>query len=379
MINEKRLLEEFIELIQIDSVTKHERKIADALIAKLHRLGLENVREDDSAKASGCEAGNILAFLKGNVLGADTIFLNAHMDTVEPGNGIKPIIGEDGIITSDGSTILAADDKSGIAAIFETIRVLKENNLPHGDIEILFTAGEESGLLGAKGLKLDALKAKYGYALDSGGQVGGLKIQSPARQTMHVKIYGTPVHAGNVPEKGVSAIAIGAKAITTMPHGRVDFETTSNVGVFQAASPLNIVTEYAEVKIEARSLVQAKLDAQMQAMRQAFETAANEFGGRVEVEIFEDCSAYKLEESDTVVQVAIAAAAKIGRECKLFAAGGASDANIFNGLGIKTGILACGFEGAHAKTESIQFGEICKLTEMTLAVISEVVERSKNG
>ena len=374
MVNKERLVNELFELVQIDSETKHERKIADALLKKFQELGLENVHEDDSAKDSGCEAGNVFAYLKGNVSGAPVLFLNAHMDTVVPGVGVKPSINADGNIVSDGSTVLGSDDKAGVAAMLEVIRVLKENSLPHGDIEFLVTAGEESGLLGARGVDRAKLKAKLGYALDTGGKVGNLKVQAPARKMVNAEIFGKPAHAGNAPEKGVSAITIASKAIANMPLGRIDSETTANIGTFKAESPTNIVCDHAIIYAEARSLDNGKLDRQAEAMQKAFEDAAAEMGGRAEVVVKMDCAAFKLSEGDLVVDVAKRAAAKIGRPCELFAAGGASDANIFNGFGLPTAILACGYGDVHSKGEWIPVEELVKLAEMTLAVVSIVAE-----
>jgi tripeptide aminopeptidase len=376
MVNQKRVVDELFELVQIDSETKHERKIADALLKKLKDLGLENVHEDDSAALSGCQAGNIFAYLKGNVSGAPAVFLNAHMDTVTPGVGIKPSINAEGNIVSDGSTILGADDKSGVVAMLETVRVLKENNLPHGDIELLITAGEEAGLLGARAVDPKKLKAKIGYALDTGGKVGNIKVKAPARKLITANVYGKSAHAGVAPEKGVSAITIAAKAIAAMPLGRIDSETTANIGTFKAESPVNIVCEHAVIYAEARSLDNDKLDRQTKAMQKAFEDAAAEMGGRAEVIIKNDCAAFKLNEDDPVVDVAKRAAAKIGRSCSLFAAGGASDANIFNGFGLPTAILACGYEDVHSKGEWIPVEELIKLAEVVLAVTSIVAEDS---
>ena len=375
MVNKDRIVKELMELVQIDSETKHERKMVDAMVKKFKELGLENVHEDDSTGVSGCEAGNVFAYLKGNVPNAPTIFFNAHVDTVVPGIGVVPSVNAEGNMVSDGSTVLGSDDKAGVAAIVEVIRVLKENNLKHGDIEFLLTVGEESGLLGARGVDPKKLKAKFGYSLDTGGKVGNIKIQAPARKTISAKLYGKTAHAGNVPEKGISAITIGAKAVVNMPLGRIDHETTANLGVFKAESPSNIVCEYAYIDGEARSFSNEKLDKQAEAMKKAIEDAAAEMGGKAEVTVKLDCQAFKLEDSDPIVKVAQKAAAKIGRECNLLVSGGASDANIFNGFGLPTAIVACGFEDVHTKGEWIPTEELAKAAEMTLAIIEEVASQ----
>ncbi|MCL2602607.1 MAG: M20/M25/M40 family metallo-hydrolase [Treponema sp.] len=377
MVNEKRIVGELFELVTIDSETKRERTIANALLKKLKDVGLENVHEDDSAGVSGCGAGNIFAYLKGNVPGVPAVLFNAHMDTVTPGVGVKPSINAEGNIVSDGSTVLGSDDKSGIAAIIEAIRVVQENKLPHGDIEVLITAGEESGLLGARCVDPKKLRAKIGYSLDTGGKVGSIKVKAPARKMLAANVYGTSAHAGVAPEKGVSAITVAAKALAAMPLGRIDSETTANIGVFKAESPTNIVCDRAFVEAEARSLDNAKLQKQADAMRKAFEDAAAEMGGRVELDIKDDCAAFNLSEGDFVVDVAQQAAARIGRPCELFAAGGASDANVLNGFGVPTAILACGYADVHSKAEWIPVKELVKLAEMTLAIIAVAAETAE--
>lgn len=370
MLNEKRLIEEFLELVQIDSETGYERKICDCLKDKFTKLGLE-VFEDDTAKVTGHEAGNLICFLKGNKEGVPTVFFNSHMDTVEPGLGIKPSI-KDGYIFSDGTTILGADDKAGIVALLETIRVLKENNLPYGDIQFIITVGEEAGLIGAKALDPKHLKAQFGYALDTGGKVGNIKAAAPACGTITASIYGKSSHAGVAPEKGVSAITIASKAISIMHLGRIDFESSANIGSFEANGPTNVVCDYAKVCGEARSFDNKKLDEQLKLMKEAFETVANEMGGRAEVDIEVSFPGFRLVETDLVVDIAKRATSKINRPCEIFQAGGGSDSNIFNDYGIPTVVLACGYEDIHTKNEKISIEELKKLVEMALAIVHEV-------
>ena len=370
MVNEKRLLEEFLELVQIDSETKFEGKIAKVLLKKLTDLGLE-VFEDESAAITKHEAGNIIAFLKGNVEGADPIMFNAHMDTVSPGVGIKPSV-KDGWIVSDGTTILAGDDKAGLASLIEAIRVLKENNLPHGDVQFVITAGEESGLVGAKALDPKHLKAKYGFSLDTGGEVGKISTQAPARYSLTANVYGKSAHAGVAPETGVSAVVIAAKAIANMPLGRIDSETTANIGIIQGKSPLNVVCDHVLVSAEARSTDNGKLEAQVKAMTDAFMNAAAEMGGKAEVSVEIFYKSFKIGEDAPVVDIAKRAATKIGRAYKITGGGGGSDGNIFNGHGVPTVVLACGYEACHTKEERQSVEELNKSAEMVLAVISEV-------
>lgn len=370
MINEERLLKEFLELVQIDSETKYETEIAKVLKQKFSDLGVE-VFEDDTTAQTGHGAGNLICNLKGNKEGVDTIYFTSHMDTVVPGKGVKPSI-KDGYVVTDGTTILGADDKTGLAVMLEVIKVLKEQNIAHGDIQFIITVGEESGLVGAKALDSSLVKAKFGYALDSDGKVGNIIVAAPTQAKVKATIFGKTAHAGVAPEKGVSAITMAAKAVAKMPLGRIDAETTANIGVFKGEGPTNIVCDRVEIIAEARSLLTEKMEAQVQKMKNAFETVANEMGGRAEVEIQVMYPGFKYGEGDHVVEVAKKAAAKIGRPSELLNSGGGSDANVIAGFGVPTVNLAVGYEEIHTTNEKMPIEELNKLAEMVIAIIEEV-------
>lgn len=368
-INKERLLKEFLELVQIDSETTEEAAIAKVLKQKFSNLGLE-VSEDDSALVTGHGAGNLICTLKGNT-SAETIFFTAHMDTVIPGKGVKPQVTDDAYITSDGTTILGADDKAGLAAILESIRVLKENDMVHGDIQYIITVGEESGLVGAKALDHKTVTASYGYAIDSDGQVGDIVVAAPTQVKLKAVVKGKTAHAGVAPEKGVSAITIASKAIASMPLGRIDEETTANIGSFEGGQKTNIVCDHVEILAEARSLDTEKMEAQVEKMKHAFEAAASELGGEVELETTIMYPGYKQQEGEKVVDMAKRAAKKIGRTSKLKRSGGGSDANVIAGFGIPTVNLAVGYENIHTTQEKMPIGELNKVTELILAIIEE--------
>ncbi|MGG4168593.1 tripeptidase T [Rossellomorea vietnamensis] len=371
MINEERLLNEFLELVQIDSETKEEAEIAKVLTKKFSDLGVE-VFEDDTMGETGHGAGNLICTLKGNKEGADTIYFTSHMDTVVPAKGVKPTLKEDGYIYSDGTTILGADDKAGLATMLESVRVLKENNISHGDIQFIITVGEESGLVGAKALDSSLVKAKYGFALDSDGKVGNIIVAAPTQAKVKATIFGKTAHAGVAPEKGVSAITIAAKAISKMPLGRIDKETTANIGRFEGGKATNIVCEQADILAEARSLVPEKMEAQVEKMKAAFTSVAEEMGGKAEVEVQVMYPGFKFKDGDEVVEVAKRAAKKIGRPSELLTSGGGSDANVIAGFGVPTVNLAVGYEEIHTKSERMPVEELNKLSEMVVAIIQEV-------
>lgn len=368
-INQERLIDEFFELVQIDSETGYETQIADVLTRKFKDLGLD-VIEDDSKNKTGHGAGNLICTLKANKEGVDPIYFTSHMDTVVPGNGIKPSI-RDGYIVSDGTTVLGADDKAGVAAILETVRSLKELGTEHGDIQFVITAGEESGLVGAKSLDGSLINAKYGFAIDSNGTVGDIIVAAPTQAKLYAVMKGKTAHAGLAPEKGVSAITLAAKAIAKMPLGRIDEETTANIGRFEGGKQTNIVSDRVDIVAEARSLVPEKMEKQVAEMKEAFESVADEYGGNAEVDVQIMYPGFSLDADDKVVAVARNAAKSIGLESNLQKSGGGSDANVISGLGIPTVNLAVGYEEIHTTNERIPVDDLVKVTELVAAIVQE--------
>lgn len=364
-----RLVETFLELVQIDSETKHEQLIAPVLMDQLTALGF-TVEQDDAHTRNGHGAGNIIATLKGT-LDVEPIYFTSHMDTVVPGKGIKPSIREDGYIVSDGTTILGADDKAGLAALLEMAKRLKEQQIAHGDIEFIITAGEESGLAGAKELDASKIKAKYGFAVDSDGKVGGIVTAAPYQAKISAKILGKTAHAGVAPEKGISAITVASKCIAQMKLGRLDEETTANIGRFEGGQATNIVCDEVKILAEARSIDQAKLDAQTKHMKETFEQVAASMGARAEVEVTLMYPGFRVTEKDRVVQVAMAAARAIGRTPQLGISGGGSDANVIAGFGIPTVNLSVGYEDIHTTNEKIPVEELEKLADLLVEIVKE--------
>lgn len=369
MVNTERLIEQFFELVRIDSETKHERRICDALVNKFTDLGLDVV-EDDSAKRTGHEAGNVIATLPGNESEWPTIFFTAHMDTVSPGKNIQPSL-QDGYIVSDGTTILGSDDKAGIAALIEAINVVKENKISHGVIQFVITAGEESGLAGARAIDRTLLRAQYGFALDSNGSVGDIIVAAPSQVKIKAKIIGKSAHAGVNPEDGISAIKVASQAISKMPLGRIDNETTANIGQFSGGTATNVVCDEVQILAEARSLNTDKLHKQVEVMEHTFKTVATTNGAEAIVETYPMYPNYRFSDEDRIVQHAERAVAKICRTSRLLTSGGGSDANVFSGMGFPTINLAVGYEHIHTTSERIAVNELIKASELVVALIEE--------
>jgi tripeptide aminopeptidase len=370
MINEKRLIESFMELVRMDSISREERNIADFLIEKLENLGLE-VIVDQAGEKAGANSGNIIAKLNGNTKVATPIMFAAHMDTVVPGKNINPLREGEKII-STGETILGADDKAGIAAVLEALHLIRENNILYGDIEILFTICEEVGLCGAKNLDVSQLKAQIGFILDAGGQVGQIIISAPSQNSLDFTIRGKSAHAGTNPEEGINAIQVAGVALSRMKLGRIDEETTANIGIISGGKATNIIPDEVILKGEVRSRNEGKLEKYTKELKKITEDTAQEFKARAEVKINREYHCYNLSPDDQVVKIARKAAKDIGLQSLLRPSGGGSDANIFNKKGLPSVVLAVGMEKVHTIEEYILIKELKNATEYILSIIKTV-------
>lgn len=365
-MNKDRIVNKFLDHVKIYSPSLEERDYAKVLKKELEDLGFD-VYEDDVGEKVGSNSGNLIGYLKGTK-DAEPIMLCAHMDTVTPCKNIEPII-EDGIIKSKGNTILSADDKAGIVAILEGIRYVKENNISYGDIEVVFTIGEEIGLLGSKNLDYSKIKSKNAIILDSGGPVGGVIVQGPAQAEISAKFHGKAAHAGLNPEKGISAIQVASRAIDSMKLLRIDEETTANVGTIKGGAATNIVADYTEVMFEARSLNDEKLKNQVDHMVDTLSKAGEDFGAKVDIEVEDTYPTFHLEENHPILTLIKDAMDKIGVEYNPTSTGGGSDTNIFNGKGVNAATLAIGMYNAHGTDEYISVEDLVKSTELVAAII----------
>ena len=375
MINDKRLVDEFIELVKIDSVSKKEGKLTKVLRAKLEQIGAK-VFVDDAGKKIGSDGSNIIAKVEGDK-NLPTIMLNAHLDTVVPGEDINPIRSED-IIKSDGTTILGSDDKSGIAIILEILKVLKENKIKHPPINVVLTICEEVGLLGVKNLNFSLIDAQMGYSLDT-EEIDKLVTRAPSHNTFTIKVYGKEAHAGAEPEKGISAIEVASKAIAKLTLGKIDDETTANIGIIQGGQATNIVTPFVEVKGEVRSHNEHKLEYETQEIIKTFWETARKMKKiidgklifpRTEEKITREYSCYSLGEDEPVVRRALKAGQKLGLEMQTVKTGGGSDANIFNEKGIKTAVLGTGMQKVHTKEEFIKISALILGAKLLLEIVT---------
>lgn len=369
MVNKERLVDEFLQLVKIDSLSCKERKMCDTLKLKLEGMGYAPI-EDAAGQKVGGDSGNILCTVKGSK-NVPAVLLAAHMDTVVPGLGKKPVIDGD-LIKSDGTTVLGGDDAAGIAVILETLKVLKEKNIEHGDIQIAFTIAEEIGLLGAKNLDYTKIYAKYGFILDSDGRIGCACVKAPSQNKISAVVRGKAAHAGMEPEKGISAFSIMADAISNMKLGRIDEETTANIGMINGGVATNIVCDRVEIEGEARSRSQEKLEAQTRHMQECFEKAAAKWGGQVEFKSVMEYPAFNIKKDSDIVKILENAAAASGFEFEAVATGGGSDTNIFNSKGIEAVDLSVGMEKVHSVDEQISLTDMVNAVEFLIGIIQNI-------
>lgn len=371
MVNEKRLVESFMELVRIDSISREERDLADFLIEKLEDLGLEVIVDQAGEKAkSNC--GNIIARFKGNIKEVTPIMFSAHMDTVVPGKNIDPLLKGEKILSS-GKTILGADDKAAIAALLEALHIIKEKNILHGDIEILFTICEEIRLKGAKNLDISSLNARMAFVLDSGGPVGEIISAAPSQNSLKIIIHGKSAHAGSNPEEGINAIQVAGFALSRMKLGRIDEETTTNIGIISGGKATNIIPDEVTLEGEVRSRNEEKLEKYTKILKQIIEDTAREFKAKAEVKINKEYYCYNLSIDDRVVKIAMKAAKDMGLKPLLHPSGGGSDANVFNKKGFPSVNLAIGMEKVHTVDEYILVKNLKNTVEYILSIINTVV------
>lgn len=375
MINQQRLSDEFSRLASINSPPLKESAIASYLAERLQQLGAK-VCFDSAAEATGGEVGNLVAKFAGVSKDTEPLLFSVHMDTVEPSGQVEPVL-RDGVFYSAGDTVLGADDKAGIAELIEALEVVREQNIPHGPIEVVVTIAEEIGLVGAKHFDYSMVEARRGYALDTEG-VDCMVLQAPSANHLQIEITGLAAHAGMVPELGVSAIQTAALAISQMRLGRIDHETTANIGCIKGGVASNIVPQSVSIVGEARSHDSQKLQEQTDHMLACFDAAAEQMARtingssvrpQISIDVRSDFPSMSVAEDAPVVKLARAAAAAVGHDLKVRLGGGGSDANIFNAHGTEMIILATGMTRVHTHDEFVAVADMVHVTELLVEII----------
>jgi tripeptide aminopeptidase len=378
-IDRDRLADIFRQLVAVDSVSREEAAVADRIRRVLsEELGLEVV-EDLSQEQTGSNSGNMIVRIPGEE-SVEPLFFNAHMDTVEPGRGVRASF-EDGVFCSDGATILGADDKAAVAVLIEVARVLTESEVPHGPVELLFTVCEEIGLLGAKAVNPSLLRARVGYALDS-NDPDVLINRAPSAIRFKLKLIGKAAHAGLHPEEGINAITLAARALVDVPQGRIDEDTTANIGLIRGGQATNIVPETVEIDGEVRSHdlrrlreVQDEIIGRFHRVVREFEIEGDPIGAQsglplIRAEVFDDYPVMTVPEDHPLIIEAVRASERLGRHLRLARTGGGSDANVLNGKGLTTVIMGIGMQKVHTTGEFIRLDDMVATAELVLEILS---------
>lgn len=368
MCNTKRLVDEFCKLVSIDSISFKERKMADYLKDELKKIGAY-IYEDNAGDYYNSNTGNLYGCLKGNIEG-ESILFSAHMDTVEPGLGKKAVVHSNGKITSEGNTILGADDMAGVAAILEALKVIKENKINHRDIEFLFPIAEEIYIKGTNVFDFNRLKSKTAYTLDLSGEIGKAALQAPSLISFTIEVKGKAAHAGFSPEEGINAIAAVAEAVSNIMQGKVDSESTLNIGTIKGGTGTNIISESCIVKGELRSLEHDKALNLLDNLKSVFEDICKKYKAELKFDYNIDLKAYKTDVNSIAVQRFESACNALGINTNYVATFGGSDNNNFAKNGIEGIVVACGYNNAHTCQENIYISDLEKITAIVLKLMT---------
>jgi tripeptide aminopeptidase len=355
----ERVVNTFLELVKINSTSRNEAEMRGHLLGELRRLGYRPAAD---------KKGNVHLTLSGALANGPALLFNAHLDTVVPGNNIQPRVLADRIV-SDGTTILGADDKAGVAALLEMLKLLQEKKILFHKIKIILTVEEEIGLRGAKALSFQDVQADYCFVLDSDGAVGSVVNKAPAQEVLDFRVRGRSAHAGLEPEAGINAIKIAALAVSKIKSGRIDSETTANVGVIRGGAATNIVPEEVLVKTEARSRDERSLQKQARGMIAAFQKAAQKLGGTVEIARRREYEKVDVPPDAPIIKISRLAARRLKLPHRVLASGGGSDASVIFGRGVPTIGLCIGMEKVHTKQEYITLRNLTLLPKYLLEII----------
>ncbi len=364
----QRLHGTFEALCRIPSPTGQERAVADRITQALAGLGLE-VDEDDAGHAIGSTSGNLLARLPGS--DDRTVLLCAHMDTVPLTAPVDPVRHDDGWENA-GDGILGADNKAAVAAMIELARILTERGgRPPIGVEFLFTVAEETGLQGAREFDATRLTSRFGYVFDHASPIGEVITASPTQMRIDAEVRGRAAHAGLMPELGVSAIVAAARAIIQMPQGRLDDETTANVGIVTGGTATNVVPDRCAISAEVRAVEPAQLDRYVTEAIDALQDAADTAGCDLDVQLQQLFTGYRLGTREAPVALAARALRRLGYEPTYRSSGGGSDVNALRVSGLPCVNLANGTEHAHERTERVSFASLEGNLDLMLALLDE--------
>ena len=364
------VLDLFTELAAVPSPPGEERAVADLVSRYLQDCGLD-VDEDGCGPQIGSTIGNLYTRIEPTAAG-EPLLLCAHLDTVPPTGAIEPVL-DDGVVRNAAGTILGADNKAAVAAMLEATRAIVAERRPHAGIELLFTPKEEVGLFGAYAFDHTRLRARTGYVYDQAAPIGVVILGAPYSQSLEVTFHGRAAHSGMQPEDGRSAIAAAARAISEFRLGRVDEDSTANVGTISGGTATNIVPEWCTFVAEARSQDERKLADLIQEMQDAITFAAGIAECDVETKARKSYRGYRFAKSDRAVSLAAGALARSGHTVTYELSGGAADANVFNERGLEVVTLGNGMADIHTPAEHISVADLEAMVGVTLALVESAL------
>ena len=363
----------FLELCAIPSPSGDERAVVDRVARYLDDLGLEWVEDDTATELDGT-AGSIYCRIPGADGHGRPIFLCAHTDTVPPDGLLEPLLDDGGIVRNAGETILGSDNKAAVVVMLEAVRRILEEGRPHAGIELVFTPKEEVGLQGAAAFDHARLVARTGFVYDQGAPIGEVVLGSPHAYTLDLRFHGRAAHAGMVPEEGRSAVAAAARAIADFRLGRLDEETSANVGVISGGTARNVVPEWCSFQAELRSHDERKATDLLREMLETAAFAASLGECELESEVKKSFPGYRFRESDPAVQLAATALRAAGFHPRYALSGGGADANVFNARGLECVNLANGMMEIHTPDEHIAVADLERMVDVTLALVDAARE-----
>lgn len=366
-MNNQRLINLFLEVAKINALSGNEKPLADYIKSFLEKFNY-SVIEDDSRNFTNSNTGNLICKI-GN--GGDFVLL-AHMDTARPTENVKPVIGHDKI-TSSGDTVLGVDNRAGVSVLLYLLEKIAEDKINVKDFTVAFTTCEETTLFGSKNLGING-QIKKGFIFDSGYRPGSFIYSACGAMGFNLKIIGKASHSGIAPEKGINSLQIAARAISKLPLGRIDEETTMNIGIMKSGSAVNVIPEITDLVGEVRSFDLKKAENYFDLLVNTFKKETESANAEMELEYFWDFLPYTISESSLVFKEVVRAIKTVGLEPVPKISLGGSDANSLNGRGIESINLGIGAQNPHSNDEFIFIEDLIKTSEIALELVKEKIK-----
>ncbi len=361
------LVKRFFNLTRIDGVSRDERAVADFILEFLNSINI-SAREDDTADKIKGNTGNIIAHVSGTSEDKDSVLLMAHMDTVDHTEKLEPVI-DKGIIKSGGETILGADDRAGVAIILHILEYLQQNDISHRPLEVVFSVGEEKGMLGSSHLDFSQLSSREGYILDCSRPPGQYVARTPSSFDVNFEFLGKASHAGVAIENGINAISMALEVLQTFPSGRIDTDTTANIGTINGGTAVNVVPEKVRATGEIRSFKPETINSMCSILKKQGQSIADKYGGKIDIQCIPIFEGFHLSEDITVVKRLISAYKKLSFKPEGLTYYGGSDANIVNKHNINTVNIGIGIKNPHSHNEEIAVQDLVTSAEIILDLV----------